>query len=170
MEKCPRVRMRKDKPARHSGKAPSSGTFHLQASECVRTQAEGGRHVSPVCPCVKPWLDLGPESAEAPLPKDEAMGRVGTGPLPAASIYLGGRVGNQWRPYTYPGHVADAEYSVDDVLVDVCGDELHLDGPVAPGGLLRPVLHTELGKRPRTGRALVSFITEPFLLSAEASG
>nr|KAF6330240.1 hypothetical protein mMyoMyo1_012242 [Myotis myotis] len=31
----------------------------------------------------------------------------------------------------------DAEYSVDDVLVDVCGDELHLDGPIAPGGLLR---------------------------------
>lgn len=54
----------------------------------------------------------------------------------------------QWRPHTYPGHVADAEYSVDDVLVYVCGDELHLDGPVAPGGLLRPVLHTELGKRP----------------------
>lgn len=35
---------------------------------------------------------------------------------------------------------------MDDVLVDVCGDELHLDGPVASGGLLRPVLHTELGK------------------------
>lgn len=80
----------------------------------------------------------------------------------------------QWRPHTYPSHVADAEYSVDDVLVDVCGDELHLDGPVAPRGLLRPVLHTELGKRPRKeargGRALVSFITKPFLLKAEHTG
>lgn len=35
---------------------------------------------------------------------------------------------------------------MDDVLVDVCGHELHLDGPVAPGRLLRPVLHTELGQ------------------------
>lgn len=54
--------------------------------------------------------------------------------------------GSGGRLYAYPGHVTDAEYSVDDVLVDVCGHELHLDGPVAAGGLLRPVLHTELGQ------------------------
>lgn len=67
------------------------------------------------------------------------------GPLPAASICFGKEEsGKQRQPYTYPSHVTDAEYSVDDVLIDVCGDEFHLDGPVAPRGLLRPVLHTEL--------------------------
>lgn len=81
-----------------------------------------------------------------------------------------------WRPHAYPGHVTDAEYSVDDVLIDVGGDELHLDGPVAPGGLLGPVLHTELGQgKEVTGRgqgqgASFSLITEPFLLSAEHTG
>lgn len=55
-----------------------------------------------------------------------------------------------WRPHAYPGHVTDAEYSVDDVLVNVCGDKLHLDGPIAPRGLLGPVLHTELGQGKRS--------------------
>ena len=45
---------------------------------------------------------------------------------------------------THPCHVTDAEYPVDDVLIDVCRDELHLDGPIAPRRLLRPVLHAEL--------------------------
>ncbi|KAL0594993.1 Protein GVQW1 [Plecturocebus cupreus] len=51
-------------------------------------------------------------------------------PLSAASICFGEEgLSKQWRPCTYPGHVTDAEYSVDDVLIYVCGDELHLDGP-----------------------------------------
>lgn len=106
------------------------------------------------------------------LPKDEI--------IRSAALTLGwrGRILSQQPPSalgrreamvadTYPCHVADAEYSVDDVLIDVCRDKLHLDGPVAPGGLLGPVLHTELGKErghregPRMGvGALASFIPE----------
>ena len=119
------------------------------------------------------------------FPEDEKIRRAqhrlpaGGRPLPAAPICLVGKGvahGKPWRPSTYPSHVADAEYPVDDVLVDVCGHELHLDGPVAPGGLLRPVLHAELGRKaqgePRTGvgRALVSLVSEPLLLSAEHAG
>lgn len=75
--------------------------------------------------------------------------RLGGGSSPGSPICRvgsGEAQGKRWRLSTYPSHVADAEYPVDDVLVDVCGDELHLDGPVAPGGLLRPVLHAELGR------------------------
>lgn len=59
---------------------------------------------------------------------------------------------------------------MDDVFVDVCRDELHLDGPVAPRRLLRPVLHTELrqgegsqkeAKDMDWGGVLVSLIPEP---------
>lgn len=92
-------------------------------------------------------------------------------PLLTASVCFGEEQCRKQRwGYTYPSHIADAEYSVDDVLINVRRHELHLDGPVAPGGLLRPVLHTELGQgRSERGRGeggvLVSFIAEPFLIA-----
>lgn len=46
---------------------------------------------------------------------------------------------------TDPGHVADPEDAVDDIFVDIGWDELHLDGAIAAGALLRPVLHAQLG-------------------------
>lgn len=42
---------------------------------------------------------------------------------------------------------------MDDVLIDVCRDKLHLDGTITPGGLLRPVLHTELKQKKRSQKA-----------------
>lgn len=76
----------------------------------------------------------------------------------------------QQRLDTHPCHVTDAEYPVDDVLVDVCRDELHLDGPIAPRRLLRPVLHAELRQEEGSqkeakdrdwGRVLVSLFPGP---------
>lgn len=106
--------------------------------------------------CVlEPLLGLEPELAKASPPqgRDYRESRAQTLGWHAASspgslhLFWGEEGhGRQWRPPTYPSHVTDAEYSVNDVLVNVCRDELHLDGPVAPGGLLRPVLHTELGQ------------------------
>lgn len=60
----------------------------------------------------------------------------------------------QQRPDTHPSHVTDAEYPVDGVFIDVCRDELHLDGPVAPRRLLRPVLHAELRQGEGLGRGV----------------
>lgn len=78
----------------------------------------------------------------------DLAGSVGSSPW---SFHLFGEVGHakQQRPSAYPSHVTDAEYSVDDVLINVCRDKLHLDGSVAPRCLLGPVLHTQLrqGKR-----------------------
>jgi hypothetical protein len=78
--------------------------------------------------------------------------------------------------HTHPSLVTDAEYSVDDVFIDVCRDKLHLDGSIAPRGLLGPVLHTELRQERRSQKEAkdkrkglgtsVSFITESFLLLA----
>lgn len=109
----------------------------LVASLCVEVIAESGAGISTGITSSRKKLS-GEHNTDSWLAQRD--------PLSAASICLGEEgLSKQWWLCTYPGHVTDAEYSVDDVLVDVCGDELHLDGPVAPGGLLRPVLHTELG-------------------------
>lgn len=111
---------------------------------------------------LEPLLGLELESAKTSLPQGRAYQERGTDSwlaqwdlLPAASI-CSAKKGNSvpwwpcaepWRLCTHPSHVTDTEDSVDDVLINVGRDKLHLDGPITPGGLLRPVLHTELQKR-----------------------
>lgn len=57
-----------------------------------------------------------------------------------------------WREFEtlsvepYPSCVVDPKYSADDVLLQIGGDELHLDGPVAVNSIFWPVLWTQLTK------------------------
>lgn len=43
-----------------------------------------------------------------------------------------------------PSHVADPKNAIDNVLVNVSGDELDLYGPITAGAFLWPILHAEL--------------------------
>lgn len=46
----------------------------------------------------------------------------------------------------YPCCIVDPKYSADDVLLQVGGDELHLDGSVAVDSVFWPVLWAQLNK------------------------
>lgn len=46
----------------------------------------------------------------------------------------------------YPSRIVDPEYSADDVLFQISGDKLHLDGSVAVDSVFWPVLWAQLNQ------------------------
>lgn len=160
---------------RHGREAPCSEKFCLHSSQRVREQADGWLDAPCVALCVGTTAGSGAGTGRGIISlRTGGSGEHSTdfGRVLPSSIHLFQKEEprtQQW-PDTHPSHVTDAEYPVDDVFVDVCRDELHLDGPVAPRRLLGPVLHAELrqgegsqkeAKDMDWGRVSVSLIPEP---------